>query len=377
MDMRKVLFFLPLLVLALVMGCSSKKMDQKGKPPAAPVTAGRAVIKDVPVQLAVIGSVEAYETVSIKSQVAGQIAKIHFTDGQYVRKGDLLVTIDPRPFEIALKQAEAALARDTVQMENAKRDSARYEELVKKGYVAQSQYEQVRAGSDALEAVVKADRAAADNARLQLSYCGITAPVSGRTGSLLLDRGNLVKANDDKAMVVINRVEPVNVSLSLPERFLPEVKKRMSGGKIGVSALAAGESGPPSLGRLVFLDNAVDMSTGTIKLKAEFLNGDKRLWPGQFVNTTVTLGVIRGAVVVPTEAIQTGQQGQYVYALKPDYTVELRPVSAGIAYEGFTVIEKGLGAGETVVTDGQMRLYPGAKAELKPASDSKTPGVSK
>lgn len=372
MDMSKVLL---LSAFALVVGCSSGKMDPT--PPAAPVTVGKAAVKDVPVRLTAIGNVEASESVAVKSQVAGQIAKIHFTEGQYVKKGELLVTIDPAPFEIALKQAEAVLGRDTVQMENARRDSARYEELVKKGYVARSQYEQMRASSDALESVVKADRAQVDNARLQLNYCRITAPVSGRTGSLLLDMGNLVKINDDKALVVINRVEPINVNFSFPEQYLSEIKKRMSGGKLSVSALATGETGPPSVGKLVFFDNAVDMSTGTIRLKAEFQNSDKRLWPGQFVNTTLTLGIIQKAVVVPSEAIQTGRQGQYVYALKADSTVEMRPVKAGTTYEGLTVIEKGLAAGETVVTDGQMRLFPGAKAELKTISDNKTPGASR
>lgn len=355
-----------LFVAAVFLGaCSSDKKPKQNKHGSVPVAAASAVRKDVPVQLTVIGNVEAYETVSVKSQVSGQILKVHFTEGQDVRKGGLLFTIDPRPFETALKQAEAALAKNMAQFENARKESSRYEELVKKGYVAQSQYDQIKTNADALEAIVNADRAAVENARVQLSYCYIHAPVSGKTGSLLVHQGNIVKANDDKAMVVINRIQPVYVNFSVPEKHLPEIKRRMASGKLAVAASTEKSETAPAQGLLTFVDNAVDKTTGTIRLKGIFENKDKKLWPGQFVNASLTLDTISGAVVVPSQAVQTGQQGQFVIVIKQDLSTEMRPVAAGIAFGGETVIEGGLQEGEKVVTDGHMRLAPGAKVEIK------------
>lgn len=359
----------------ILSGCSEKKSGQPGMMPAAPVTIETVASRNVPELLRAIGNVEAFSTVGIKAQAGGTLAKVHFTEGQSVKKGDLLFSIDPRPFEASLKQAEAALARDRAQFENAKKDAGRYSELVKKGYVSQEQYEQLRTNADALDAVVQADLAQVENARLQLGYCAVHAPVSGRTGSLLLHAGNLVKANADTPMVVIHQIQPVNVTFTVPEKYLPAIRKHMAAGKLRVEAFSSEEEKTPSSGTLNFIDNTVDRTTGTIMMKASFPNQESRLWPGQFVNVVMTLALRQDATVVPSAAVQTGQQGQFVYVVKGD-TAELRPVSAGIEYEGMTVIEKGIAPGEQVVTDGQIRLMPGAKIVVRePGRQEATPGA--
>ena len=345
-------------------GCSGKKAEQPANKPAAPVTVENVSRKTVPVQLRAIGNVEASTTVGIKAQIDGTVVKVHFTEGQAVQKGSLLFTIDSRPFEAALRQSEAALARDRAQYENAKKDAGRYAELVKKGYVSQEQYEQIRTNADALEAVVQADMAQVQNAKVQLGYCSIHAPISGRTGSLLLYEGNLVKANADTPMVIINQIQPVNVTFTLPEQYLSEIRKDMTAGKLAVEATISREDKNPSRGSLSFIDNAVDKATGTIAMKASFPNRDNRLWPGQFVDVVMTLAVQRDVAVVASAAIQTGQQGQFVYVVKGD-TAEMRPVVTGVDYDGMTVIQKGVGPGEEVVTDGQIRLFPGAKIVVR------------
>ena len=347
----------------LLSGCSGKKSEQSGPPPA-PVTVETASRKSVPVQLRTMGNVEPYTTVGIKARIDGVLNRVHFTEGQDVQKGALLFTIDPRPFEAALRQAEATLARDRAQFENAKKDAGRYAELATKGYVSQEQYEQLRTNADALSAVVQADQAQIENAKLQLGYCSIYAPDSGRAGSLLLHEGNLVKANADTPMVVINQIQPVNVTFTLPEKYLPEIRKYTTAGKLGVEALPSVEDKSPAKGSLSFIENVVDASTGTIMMKASFPNHDRRLWPGQFVNVTITLAVQQDVTVVPAGTVQTGQQGQYVYVVKGD-VAELRSVIAGTDYQGLTVVEKGLESGEQVVTDGQMRLQPGARVAIK------------
>ena len=356
----------------LLIGCSDKKSEQKGMMPAAPVTVETVLRKSVPLQLRTIGNVEAYTAVGIKAQIGGTLARVHFTEGQDVQKGGLLFTIDPRPFEAALKQAEAALAKDRAEYENAKKDASRYSELARKGYVSQEQYEQLRTNADALASVVQADMAAVENAKLQLGYCFIHAPISGRTGSLLLHEGNLVKANADTPMVVIHQIQPVNVTFTLPEKYLSEVRKYMTSGKLGVEAFLSQEDKNPSKGSLTFIDNAVDTTTGTIMMKASFPNRDRHLWPGQFVNVVMTLAVQQDVAVVSSAAVQTGQQGQFVYVVKGD-TAELRLVTSGNDYEGMTVIEKGLAPGEEVVTDGQIRLMPGARIVVrKPGQQGQT-----
>jgi membrane fusion protein, multidrug efflux system len=352
-----------LLLLASVTACSRKQQTPQ-KPPV-PVTAATAVQKTVPVQLSAIGNVEAYSTVSVKSQIGGVLTRVHFREGQDVNTGDLLFTIDPRPYEAALRQAEANLAKDNAQLANSRKEVQRYAELVKKGYVAQEQYDQISTNAASFEAIVNADMAIVENARLQLKYCYIYSPLSGRTGNLMANEGNLIKANADTAIVVINQVQPIYVTFSVPEQSLSEIKRYMSEAKLRVEAILSKEDEKPEQGVLTFIDNAVDLTTGTIKLKGTFANKGKRLWPGQFVNAVLTLTSQPDAIVVPSQAIQSGQEGQYVFVIKDDLTVENRSVTAGRTLNSETVIEKGLQAGEKIVTDGQLRLVPGAKIQVK------------
>jgi membrane fusion protein, multidrug efflux system len=350
---------------AFLSSCSNGNSSQPPKKPPVPVTVGTVAQKTVPVQLTAIGNVEAISTIQVKSQIGGTLNKVHFKEGQDVAKGSLLFTIDPRQYEAQVKQAEANLAKDKAQMENAREEARRYEELVKKGYVARQQYEQFRTNAAALEATVNADNAMLENARLQLKYCYIYSPINGRTGNLIANEGNLVKASADTAMVVINQIQPIYVTFSVPEQNLTEIKKYMTQGKINVEVYMSKDDKSPGQGVLTFVDNAVDPTTGTIKLKATFPNAQKKLWPGQFVNVAVTLTTQPNALLVPASAIQTGQSGQFVFVVKNDNTVESRPVVAGRTIDDATVIEKGVSPGETVVTDGQLRLIPGAKVEIK------------
>ena len=358
-----------LFLLASVAACSGKQQTPQ-KPPL-PVTAATAVQKTVPVQLSAIGNVEAYSTVSMKSQIGGVLTRVHFREGQDVNKGDLLFTIDPRPYEAALKQAEANLAKDNAQLANARKEVQRYAELVKKGYVAQEQYDQISTNAASFEAIVNAAMAVVENARLQLKYCYIYSPISGRTGNLMANEGNLIKANADTAMVVINQVQPIYVSFTVPEQYLGEIKKYMSSGRLNVALVIGKDENYQESGVVTFVDNAVDAATGTIQLKATFANRQRFLWPGQFITAVMTLTTKPNAIVFPSQAIQTGQEGLYVFIIKADLTVEGRPVIAGITRDGETVIEKGLQPGEQVVTDGQLRLVPGAKVEIKNKGEAK------
>ena len=356
------LAFCSLLSLSACSDTTSKQPPLKKA--SVPVTVENVIQKPVPVQISAIGNVEAYSTVGIKSQVGGPLMRVHFKEGQYVNKGDLLFTIDPRPYEALLKQAEATLAKDTAQFENSRVEVRRYGDLVKKGYVAQEQYDQILTNAAALEATVNADRAAVDNAQLLLTYCYIYSPITGRTGSLISYEGNVIKANADTSMVEINQIQPISVTFSVPEQYIAEIKKYMAIGKVNVRAVIGNDDAHPVDGTLTFVDNAVDTATGTIKLKATFDNRDRVLWPGQFVNVQITLTTIRDALVVPTQAVQTGQQGQFVFVIK-EGAAELRPVRTGITYKNMTVIETGLSLEEQVVTDGQIRLMPGAPVEIK------------
>lgn len=330
-----------------------------------PVMVASVTQQSVPVQVRVIGIVEAYSSVSVRSQVNGTLMRVHFKEGQDVKKEDLLFTIDPRPFEATLKQAEANLAKNSALVENAREQARRYAELVKKQYVSQEQYDQIRYNANALEAVVEADKAALENAKLQLSYCYIYSSMVGRTGSLLVYEGNFVRVNDNTPLVIINQTSPIYVSFSVPEQNLPEIKRRMAAGKLAVEALIPQNADRPDRGELSFVDNTVDRVTGTIKLKGTFANNEKRLWPGQFVKVALTLAVEPNALVVPSQAVQTGQKGQHVFVVKPDLAVELRPVVVSRTDGGQAVIEKGLKPGEKVVTDGQFLLGPGARVEVK------------
>jgi multidrug efflux system membrane fusion protein len=336
------------------------------------VVAATALRKDVPVQLKAIGAVEPLATVAVKPQVGGVITIVHFAEGSDVREGDALFTIDPRPYEAALRQAEGTLAKDEASAKNARAEAQRGESLFAEGILSKESHDQLGSTAEAQEAAVRADRAALERARLDLEYCNIRSPINGRTGSLLLHQGNFVKGIDGGPLVVINRTDPIYVSFSIPEQRLPEVRVAQSSGRLRVEAVITGEETSPLVGALSFLDNAVDRSTGTIKLKATFPNPQRRLWPGQFVNARLTLGVRTGVVVIPSPAVQTGQVGTFVFLVKPDLTVEARPVvmEAGSKAEE-TVVTQGLQAGDQVVTDGQLRLVPGSRVEVKAAPGGK------
>jgi membrane fusion protein, multidrug efflux system len=342
-------------------GCSSRK---KPSAEAVPVTVGTVMRKSMPVELAAIGNVQPYSTVAVKALINGELTEVHFREGQDVRKGDLLFTIDPRPYQAALAQAEAALARDRAQAKNAEADARRYAELVEKDYVTQEQFDQTQAASAAAQATVQADEAAVEAARVNLGYCTIRSPIDGRTGNLMVHAGNVIKAND-VPLVTINQITPVYVAFSVPEQQLSEIKKRAAAGKLDVLALLAASGAEPNHGQLSFIDNAVDPSTGTIQLKATFPNRSRSLWPGEFVNVRLVLSQESNAVVAPARAVQTGQEGEFVFVVKSDDTVESRPVTVARTVDQDAIIEKGLDPGERVVTDGQLRLVPGARVEIK------------
>jgi len=357
-----------LLALAALAGLSAcaKKDTRAQTAPTVPVTVATAAQKDMPVEITTIGTVEAYSTVQIKPNIGGQITNVYFTQGQDVKKGDLLFTIDKRPLEAALLGAKATLAKDEAQLANARAQEARWTQLQKEGVVAREQAEQIATNAQALEATVNADRAAVEASRVQLQYTDIYAPISGRTGDLMIHAGNLVKANDTPFLVTINQVTPIYVDFSVPEQSLALVKGAMARGKLPVLANIPNEPAKQQ-GNLTFVDNAVDPATGTIKLKATFENNERKLWPGQFVNTILTLAIEPGRVVIPAAAIQTGQQGPYVYVVKPDRTAESRAVVVERTLNNEAVIASGVKPGETVVTDGQLRVNPGvSKLDFKP-----------
>jgi multidrug efflux system membrane fusion protein len=351
-------------------GTAQPRPGGPGGQPPAPVVVAAAKIASVPVTLAVIGNVQAYSAVAVKSQVDGQIREVHFREGQSVKKGELLFTLDQRPYEAVLRQTEANLAKDKALLDKARADLARLEALVAKDFTSRANYDTAKANVASLAATIKADEALVEQARLKLEYTKITAPIDGRVGSILINAGNLVKANDTAAgtLVTINQVRPIYVQFSVPESHLSEIRARMAAGKITVKAQVPTEDRVAAEGTLTFINNAVDTATGTILLKATFTNDDDRLVPGQFINVSVELAVIAEAVVVPPAAVQVGQRGHYVFVVKADNTVELRLVRAGIRTEHAVVIEDGLKAGERVVTEGQLRLRPGSRVVVRPSS---------
>lgn len=352
-------------LLAPLAACSSSPTGQAERPPAVPVTVAKVVKKSMPVRIEAIGTVEALSTVAIKAQVGGLLRQVHFREGQDVHKGDLLFTLDARPYEAALQSAQAALARDTAQMQTARQDAARYTDLVKKEYVTQEEFDRIRTNATALEATVRADQAAVDNAAVQREYCTIRAPIDGRTGKLMVNQGNLVKANDDIALVVINQVDPIYVAFSVPEQKLDEIKARKAAGALAVQAILPGREAAPLAGTLSFLDNSVDRSTGTVLLKATFPNRERVLWPGQFVNVALNLATRPDALVVPARTVQTGQKGSYIFVVAADGTAQSRPVVPGASLGDETILEDGVKEGETVVTDGQIRIVPGAAVQAQ------------
>jgi len=422
-----------LLLLLLALGaCSGGNAESKQPPrrPPVPVAVAPVERKTVPLLVLAIGTVEAYQVVQVRAQVGGELMRVHITEGRDVKKGDLLFTIDPRPYEAALANAQAtlanhqgqvaqaravlqrdtarvsqtraALARDQAQAKNAEVSERRYADLLKRELISQEQYDQVRTTSDALaatvrsdeadvasaeetvradaaavrsaEEIVKADAALVDNARLQLGYTTIRSPIDGRTGSLQLNQGNVVRSggNSDSTLLTINQVLPVYVSFTIPQQQLAQIKRYMAAAPLSVEAIASGEP-KPERGTVTFIDNAVDQTTGTIRLKATFTNTDKRLWPGQFVNVSLTLAVENDALVIPAQALQTGSQGAFVFVVKPDQTVDTRRVAVNRTQGSETILTSGVEAGESVVTDGQPRLVQGAKVEIRTAT-GRTPG---
>jgi multidrug efflux system membrane fusion protein len=342
----------------------------RGGAPAVPVATAKVEQKSIPLTLTVIGTAEASANVSVRSQITGSLISVNFKEGDDVAKGQVLFTLDRRPLEGALQQAEATLQRDTAQLAQAKSTAARFQDLQGRGIATKEQADVSRTTAAALEATLESDRAAVENAKVQLQYATITAPISGRTGDLIVDEGNLVRANDTTPLVVINQVAPIYVSFGIPEGRLPELRRYLAQGTVRVEATSAGET-TTSSGRITFIDNAVDSTTGQIRIKASFANGDHRLWPGQFANVVVTLTNDPNAIVIPTAAVQNGQQGTYVFVVKPDMTVDLRPIAVQRQVAEATVVENGLKPDEVVVTDGQLRLVPGATVSIKsgPAAD--------
>lgn len=353
-----------LAILLASVGCQQKATQAAApsKRPAIPVTVATVTMRTIPLELRAIGNVESYSTIGVKAMVAGQIMHAYFTEGDMVHKGQRLFEIDPRPFEEAVKQAEANLEKDAATAANAEADAKRYEALFKAGVVARQEYELKQATFKALDASLSADRAAVSNAKLQVEYCHISSPIDGRTGNVLVKEGNVIKAND-VSLVNINQIHPIYVTFAVPEREFQAIQRRLAE-HLPVQAFANGDEAHPMHGKLTFADNTVDQATGTIRLKATFENTDNRLWPGQFVNVLLTVGVQQNAILVPSQAVQTGQNGQFVFVVKPDMKVEMRTVVMGHTQGNEQALTSGVKPGETVVTDGQSRLVPGAEVQI-------------
>ncbi len=327
---------------------------------AVPVVVAKVLRSSIPVELHAIGTGRAFKTVSVESQVAGIVKQVQYRPGQYVKKGDLLVTLDDSPFVAALQQAQATLARDQAQAKLDQVQLRRYRELFQQGIVAREQYDQYLATDSSARATVAADEAAVETAKIHLSYCSIYAPISGVTGAQLVYPGAAVSANGTPVLVVINQVSPLYVVFSVPQQYLGRIKRSMARSRLPVQATPPG-SATPENGYLTFVDNTVNTTTGTIELMGTFANPDHRLWPGQFSNALLRLGEQQNVLIVPSQAIQAGQQGDFVFIVKPDMTVAVRQVKTGQTAENQTEILQGLEPGETVVTDGQVRLVPGTK----------------
>ncbi|OFW04569.1 MAG: hypothetical protein A3H96_09270 [Acidobacteria bacterium RIFCSPLOWO2_02_FULL_67_36] len=368
---------LPLLLSVLAAACTDSSATGAARPGgnagrggggggggggAVPVVTAPVVARAVPLTMDAVGTAEAFTTVQLRSQVTGQLSAVHFQEGHDVGKGQPLFTLDRRPFEAALQQAQAVQAKDTAQATNAQAQAARAEDLYKRGLIAREQYETQTAGAASLQATLNADRAAVEQARLNLQYTTISSPIDGRTGALMVHAGDLIRANDANPLVVINQLAPIRVVFSVPGRLISDIRRYQSKAPLHVEAQS-----PAAAGTVSFIDNTVDPSTGTIKMKATFANGDHRLWPGLFVQVKVLLTTETNAITVPTAAVQTTQDGQYVYVVKPDQTVDFRKVTVQRQQGDDLVVASGLQAGDTVVTDGQLRLTPGARVTARPS----------
>ncbi len=353
----------PLLLAATLVSCGPAEVKSVGVP-AVPVTVATSKQADFPIELRAIGSVESPWTVEIRPQVDGAIQDIHFSEGQDVSAGQLLFTIDPRPYQAALAVAEANLAKDRVQAANSAAEQKRAADLFAQGVIAIDANDRAAANARALAAGLLADEAAVANAKLRLDYCSIRSPLAGRTGSILVKKGNLVRALDTTSLVVVHQLDPITVRFTVPEPRLAEIR---TAGTLEVVARRRGDDREAAKGKLSFVDNQVDRGTGNVLLKARFTNTDRSLWPGQFVDVMMVLAMRRNAVTAPAPAVQDGQSGPFIFVVKADQTAEVRPVTVGPSRNGETLIETGLAAGETVVVDGQVKLTVGAKVDAKPA----------
>jgi multidrug efflux system membrane fusion protein len=367
--------------MVLLTGCARESPSGAASPapgqgPPVPVLVAPVVQRDVPVEFRSFGYVEANLTVTVRAQITGTLMTIYFKEGQNVKKGDKLFSIDPRPFEAALRQAEANLARDKANLENAIKEAQRQKELLAKGIAAQGEYDAAQTASDALSATLRSNEAAIERAKIDLSYCSICSPIDGRVGAWLVHEGNLVRANDS-TLVTINQVRPIQASFSLVEEVLCDVQKESADHTLQVLALIPGREQEPEKGELTFIDNTVDRTTGKFLLKATFPNPQERLWPGLFVNIVLVLRQQPGALLIPSRAIQSGQKGQYVFVVKPDQAVEDRVITIDRPVNSETVISKGLSAGEVVVIDGQLRLVPGSKVAVKTGLSATEPAAGK
>jgi multidrug efflux system membrane fusion protein len=342
---------------------ANERKAPKG-PPAVPVTVEPVVQQLVPFRIQAIGNVEAYSTVALKARVDGQIVEVGFKEGEEVKKGQILFKIDPRPYEAALRQAEANALRDAAGSEQARSQERRYQELLDKNFVSKEAYAQIRTNATTAEATAKASQAGLDNAKLNLEYCTIRAPIEGYVGKIQIQMGNLVKANDVNSLVVINQVHPIYVNFAVTEQRLMQVRQYMAAGSLAVEALASGSDQAAATGVLIFVDNAVDPSTGTIRLRARFPNKENNLWPGQFVGVSVRLFEQPDAIVIPSTAVQTGPEGQYVYIVGQDLVADFRKIEVQRTEGDYTIVAKGLAKGERVVTRGQLRLGPKTRVQI-------------
>ncbi len=370
----RVAAFLSACLLFAVFGCSQKEEAKVHQ--SVRVTAAKAVVKTMPVRVSAVGTVEPCVSVKIMAQVDGQIQSIHFAEGQDVKKGDLLITIDPAPFKERLRQEEARLAKDVALLKYRKVEAIRYEQLVEKGAVSRSEFEQNEANAGEQEGIVQAGEAAVEQARIDLKHCYVRSPIDGRTGSYLLHKGNIVEKNSTQ-LVVVNQITPIQVRFSVSEKVLPDIRKYMASGGLTVKASPAGYGDGSREGKLTFIDNTVNMETGMIMLKATFPNTDKYFWPGQFLDVTLMLTSEPDVVVVPAKAVQLSQKGQYVFVVKGDMTAEFRQVTTGRTVGEETVIASGVSAGETVVTDGQLMLRNGAPVEIVGPNTGRPAGKEK
>ena len=367
-----------LIALVLLFGACSRKSPPagSGRPGGGapvPVVVVPAVARDVPVELRAIGTVQAYSLVSIRSQITGPITEVHFQEGREVNAGDRLFTIDPRPWQAALNQAQANSIRDEAQALSARLEFERTSNLFAVKIASQQDYDTAMAAYRSAEAAVVADNAAATNAQVSLGYTAICSPIDGRTGNLTVKSGNVVKAPDD-VLLTVTQVHPIYVAFSVPEENLPAIRRESRQAALPVTAVVSAETNRPERGELTFINNMVDTNTGTILLKATFANADNVLWPGQFVQVSLTLSNLARATVVPSQAVQTGQNGEFVFVVLPDQTVTNRAVATSISSGGYTVIASGVQPGDLVVTDGQLRLVPGAKVSFK-SSQSPAPST--